>query len=337
MNKIHKLFFILTVGILFASCAKDDSPTYEPTRDYAVQYAADIADLDKYIDTHYITVVEHPGFSDDKDVVITEIPTGGAQLSIRLQTQYPIQSKTVTKDNVDYKVYYLSLREGVDEKPTSVDSVYVSYKGSFINGTQFDSAPNSTWFKLEEVVSGWAEIIPLFKTGKYDVSGAEENPATYTDFGAGVMFLPSGLGYYNNPEKPATIPAYSPLIFSFKLNKLRYRDQDRDKILSKDEVDPNVINQNPLDYDSDGDGYANMYDSDDDNDYYLTKNEIKKPTPFLGTSLYYPFNLILDNPLTTGVDESEPKGIPDASGDGVSSGRLRRHLDPNSHPPFTTY
>ena len=78
----------------------------------------------------------------------------------------------------------------------------------------------------------------------------------------------------------------------------------------------------------------------------MTKDEIRKPTPLIigqGPSAYYPYSpfTVADDPLTTTEDESvtksEPKGIPDASGNGVLTTRLRRHLDANSKPLFTTY
>src|SRR5690606_26668749 len=98
------------------------------------------------------------------------------------------------------------------------------------------------------------------------------NPVTFADYGVGVMFLPSGLAYYN--QVTGAVPRYSPLIFTFNLYELNYRDHDNDGILSKDEVaNPG---DNPLDYDSDNDGIPNMYDKDDDNDSYLTRFEISE-------------------------------------------------------------
>ena len=49
--------------------------------------------------------------------------------------------------------------------------------------------------------------------------------------GAGVMFLPSGLAYFNGAS--GSIPSYSPLIFSFKLYAIKRADQDGDGILSR--------------------------------------------------------------------------------------------------------
>lgn len=270
MNKYFKIVLFLVIGITIASCTKNDTTSSVALKDYVVQNAADMDSINKYIDTHYITV------DADYNVTMTKIPVGGTQQSIRLQQTYPLQFKMVQNDDhkVNYKVYYLKLREGTNQSTTAVDSVYVSYKGILTTDGQFDYSESPIWFQLQTVVAGWGEIIPLFKTGTYDTTEGP-NPTTFSNFGAGVMFLPSGLGYYNQIPS-AYIPSYSPLIFSFKLKSQRYRDHDRDGILSKDEVDPTVVGQKPEKYDSDGDGFANMYDLDDDGDHYLTKKEIHK-------------------------------------------------------------
>jgi hypothetical protein len=49
-------------------------------RDYAVQYASDITDIEEYLKTYYITVVDHAGF-DDQDVTFTKIPVEGPKIN----------------------------------------------------------------------------------------------------------------------------------------------------------------------------------------------------------------------------------------------------------------
>jgi FKBP-type peptidyl-prolyl cis-trans isomerase FkpA len=281
MNKFFKILFVIAITVSFSSCNKDDDNKAEPLRDYTVQYAADIDSIDDYLDTHYMEV------DADFNVTYTEIPEGGTQQSIRLQTDYPLDFVMVNNEDhdVNYKVYYIKLREGLGRKPTEVDSVHVAYRGTLINDTQFDLAQNPIWFQLQEVVPGWSEIIPKFKTaGTYDDSEGPD-PVDFQEYGAGVMFLPSGLGYYGNSSPSGTIAGYSPLIFSFKLMELRYKDHDRDGILSKDEGDPTDPTIKLIKYDSDGDGTPNLYDVDDDGDHFLTKNEIKNPI----TGNPYPF------------------------------------------------
>ena len=48
------------------------------------------------------------------------------------------------------------------------------------------------------------------------------------------MFVPSGLAYYS--QNAGTIGSYTPIIFTFKLMNVRYKDHDGDKILSKDSI-----------------------------------------------------------------------------------------------------
>ncbi len=277
MNKVFTYFF-LALTALTVSCSKDDEALI-PVRDLTEQYAKDLDSINKYLDTHFITV------DANYNVIMDTLLPGS--VSIRSQTDYPLQFKMVNyKDeinniNIDYKVYYLNFQQGEGQNPSSVDSVYTSYKGTLINYNKkkssveksiFDFAPNPIWIKLDGVIAGWSEIYPLFSTGVYNELAPIIDPASFTGYGAGVMFIPSGLAYFNRSEKG--IPAYSPLAFSFKLYAQRYRDHDLDGVLSKDEVAQ--PGDNPRKYDSDGDGVFNMYDTDDDNDGFLTKFEINK-------------------------------------------------------------
>jgi FKBP-type peptidyl-prolyl cis-trans isomerase FkpA len=354
MNKYLKLalifvFGLTIIGMAMISCSKNETPDYNvKLREYPVQYSADLDSIDKYLNTHYIASVDA-----DFNITFAKIPTGGTQLSIRAQQNYPLQFINVQNNThgVNYKIYYLKLREGINESTTSVDSIYVSYKGTLLKNTQFDYSDTPVWFQLENVVAGWGEIIPLFKTGTYDTAPGP-NPSTFSNFGAGVMFLPSGMAYYNQMPSSLISP-YSPLIFSFKLKSQKSRDHDRDRILSKDEVNPAIANQKPKDYDSDGDGTANYLDVDDDGDRYMTKVELLRPylrgaNNVLTPNGYFPFNgAAVDNPLTPNIDERQ--GVPrkftgpnnpannlptPLPSDYTDPTRLRRYLDPTSFPPF---
>ena len=128
MNKYFKIVLFLVIGITIASCSKSDSTSTVALRAYPAQYKSDMDSIDKYIDTHYITV------DGDYNVTMTKIPVGGTQLSIRLQQNYPLDSVKVQNDdhNVNYKIYYLKLREGTNQSTSAVDSVYVSYKGTLV-------------------------------------------------------------------------------------------------------------------------------------------------------------------------------------------------------------
>ncbi len=327
---------LLVVGIttLF-SCTKSDDVTIVPPRPHAEVYAEDIVKIEEFLANHYVTV------DADFNTTFTQIAAGGTETPISQMTE--LEFKEVNANDITYKLYYLKLREGSGENPTRVDSAFVSYKGNTVLKTTseganvftqnvFEYSQTPVWFALDQVITGWAEIIPRFKTGTHTLNA--NGTITFEDFGAGVLFVPSGLGYYN--RNVSSIPEYSPLIFNFKLYNLRFRDHDQDGILSKYEYG----DFDGIPTDTDGDGIPDYLDVDDDGDGYLTKFEIKKPLPLQagqGSSLSYPFDPVLDDPLTPTVDESEPKGIPDASGDGTTPTRLRRHLDKNAKPPYTTY
>ncbi len=331
MNKFKFYFIVIsTLGVLF-SCKDKDDTNVEAVRAYSTQYTTDIALIEGYLNNHYI---ENAGATDNQDVKLTLIPSGGTQASIMTYlnaTTFPkLLFKEVELHDITYKVYYLILKEGDavnGKKPSRVDLVLASYDGSYlakdVEPARFEYVPYpDNYFDLTRTIVGWQEIFPFFTSGVISENPGPNGPI-YSGFGAGVMFLPSGLGYFNITT--ATIPAYSPLIFSFKLYDAKKSDQDGDKIYSDDEDlngDGNFTND-----DTDGDGIQNYFDADDDGDGYLTRNEIKKPTGAPGLSLYYPYNPVIDNPDTT-IDETEESGIPDCSGDGTSLTRLRRHLDP---------
>lgn len=330
MKNIYKALCFVVLATMLVACPGSDDINTPPPRPYNEVYAEDIAEIEEFLDTHFVTV------DADYNTTFELIPDGGVQPNIMSYLNAPsglvLKKKPITRNGVDYEVYYLILNEGIGENPTRLDSAFVAYKGitpADIDLT-FDQRVDPVWFQLEDVVRGWGEIIPEFKTGTYT-----ENPngtITFNDYGAGVMFIPSGLGYFN--QSVGNIPAYSPLIFNFKLYDQRYRDHDKDGILSKyeyrekDPIDGEIkYNLEPID--TDGDGLPDYLDPDDDNDGVLTKVEITKPlSETSGESLYYPYDPILvDDPLTPTVNEIETKGIPSCSGDFTTSTRLRKHLD----------
>ena len=97
----------------------------------------------------------------------------------------------------------------------------------------------------------------------------------FDKFGRGLIFMPSGLGYFNSAQ--TSIPTYSPLIFEISVFTINKSDHDGDGVLSINE-DPNK-DGNPYNDDTDEDGVINMYDEDDDGDGILTKDELDGNDP----------------------------------------------------------
>ncbi|WP_064714383.1 FKBP-type peptidyl-prolyl cis-trans isomerase [Flavobacterium succinicans] len=326
MNKIKFYFILSMLSLALFSCSKSsDEAEVTPPREYSVQYATDIKDIEEYLKTYYIEEV-----TADFDIKISKIPTGGTQKSVWEQTTYPLKFREVDLHGVKYKLYYLALNQGVGESPCNVDAVFAAYKGDYLQqvtkdgvttltATEFERLSNpQQFFQLTGVIKGWSEIFPLFKKGTY-VSNSD-GTISYKDFGAGVVFIPSGLAYYNSGQ--GTIPSYSPLVFNFKLYEIQRNDQDGDGIPSYlEDLDgdgymysftnttlyPTKPTTNPDD--TDGDDVPDFIDVDDDGDNYTTKLE-RSYKDANGVTQYYDFANI---PLCTG-------------GNGK-----KRHLDPKCY------
>ncbi len=277
MKKLFNVVLLFSVTLFITSCNKDEE-TEVPLRDYAEQYATDIAAIESYLQTHYIeSVVNNPGQPDDQTITFAAIPAGGSQVSIWNQIQYPLSFVSVEKDNIIYKLYYLKTREGSgsnSKAPCNFDNVLVAYEGNLLNGTVFETnyLPQD-FFNLNGVIRGWGEVFPKFKSGSY--VGNPNGTLSYFDFGAGALFIPSGLAYFN--VQRTNIPAYSPLIFRIKLLEVVRIDHDSDGIFSylEDGNGDGYLRLNdPLD-DTDGDGTLDFLDVDDDGDGFLTKSELK--------------------------------------------------------------
>lgn len=292
-----RLLLLLPFIFLLTGCPKDDGPEEIAIRPYSEVYAEDIAEIEFFMDNYYMTV------DSDNNVTFTKITTSSPGTPISAHPD--LEFKTISKDGVDHKLYFISLQDGIgntdtdsdttNDNPTRLDSIFTTYKGTSINKNYvtneitintFEEASTPVWFELQGVIQGWQEIFPDFKIGN-SVTNPATGLTTFSGYGAGVMFIPSGLGYYSQ-SVTSIGGGYTPIIFSFKLMKLRYRDHDGDKILTKDEYG-GPITYTSTALDSDGDGKADYGDFDDDNDGKLTKEEIRI-TP--NTTGWYSFGSI---------------------------------------------
>ena len=97
---------------------------------------------------------------------------------------------------------YKSIKEGTGAQPKGNDTVTVNYRGTLINGTEFDSSykrGQPATFPLNGVIKGWTEGLQLMKAGsKYQ------------------LFVPPNLAYGDRAVGP-DISANSTLIFDVEL------------------------------------------------------------------------------------------------------------------------
>ena len=66
-----------------------------------------------------------------------------------------------TASGLQYKV----ITEGKGPKPKATDTVSVNYRGTLLNGTEFDKSKAPVTFPLEGVIPGWTEALQLMPVG----------------------------------------------------------------------------------------------------------------------------------------------------------------------------
>ena len=92
---------------------------------------------------------------------------------------------------------------GTGESPTAESTVEVHYRGTLIDGTEFDSSykrGETISFPLNGVIPGWTEGLQLMKEG-----------------GKTTFWIPQALAYGARPNPNGPIPPYAALIFEVEL------------------------------------------------------------------------------------------------------------------------
>ena len=113
---------------------------------------------------------------------------------------------TTTESGLQYKHTIV----GTGISPDANDEVTVHYRGTLLNGKEFDSSlkrgePIS--FPLNGVIRGWTEGLQLMKEG-----------------GKTTFYIPQELAYGARPAPGGAIPPYSALIFEVELIKVSPKD-----------------------------------------------------------------------------------------------------------------
>ncbi len=263
--KIRILTFLTIFSFLLLGSCNSDEPIYEfEIKDRIEEYNDVEKDsIVEYMQTHFYTLDAQYNMS------IDTIDPAGSHTSIWDDPNLKVlQVEDPEVEDLIYDLYYIPFNEGTQQQVEKFDNILVSYKGLLLDNTVFEEVIDHLpqWFALPSTIKAWQEVFPNFKDGTYTENG--DGTFTFSGFGAGMLITPSGLAYY---EKEANeIPAYSPLIFSFKVF-VDNDDSDDDLVKNIDEDvdgDGDVLND-----DTDEDYIANIYDDDDDGDGVLTKDE----------------------------------------------------------------
>jgi len=109
---------------------------------------------------------------------------------------------------------YKVITTGTGPKPTASDSVVCNYRGTLIDGKEFDSSykrGQPATFPVSGVIKGWTEALQLMPVGsKWQ------------------LFVPSELGY-GERGTGADIGPNATLIFEVELLSIQAKDADKDK------------------------------------------------------------------------------------------------------------
>ena len=272
MHILKSLGILLLTSITFLAC-NTGSPTFDTYYDHASQIPVDQALIDTYLSTHYYN---------EKDGNIWTIGSGseatGAmptdqQIALSADARLKTISGIVANDIDDtYTMYYFELEKGSNTttgSPSTLDNVFVNYTGMLLDSTVFDSnIKYPIWLSLRSEVAGWSYGFQKFNGG--DIVNLSDGDVEFVNYGKGFLIFPSGLGYKNIAD--SGIPENSPLVFKIELHNVYLTDDDFDSIFSKNEVTIDASGNTTL-FDTDGDGFYDYIDRDDDGDGILTKNE----------------------------------------------------------------
>jgi len=125
---------------------------------------------------------------------------------------------------------YKIMKEGSGPKPTASDSVVCNYRGTLINGTEFDSSykrGQPATFPVSGVIKGWTEALQLMPVGsKWQ------------------LFIPSDLAYGERGPGPEIGPN-STLIFEVELLSIEDKNKDKEKAPENPAKNPSETQKPP--------------------------------------------------------------------------------------------
>jgi len=119
---------------------------------------------------------------------------------------------TTLPDGLQYKV----VKQGTGEKPKPTDVVEVNYRGTFIDGKEFDSSEKNggpVSFPVNEVIKGWSEALTLMPIGSKwqlfipsDLAYGDEGEGDDIQPGSTLVFDVELLGVKKEEAQPAPTP-----------------------------------------------------------------------------------------------------------------------------------
>lgn len=286
--KLRKITLaVLLLTIINFACNNDENDTVViEERDEAEVYNEDILEIEEFLSTHTYNYEEfdfsdpYNPLNDDFEIAFSLIDDTNPDADALIDRP-ELTHKIIEQNGIEYKLYYLMLRQGLGNTIHPLDRAVVTYRGETLDGESFDFNINPTNLNLTTgynangtfesgVVTGFREGVIEFKTA---TTYTENNDGTIDVSGQGIgaVFIPSGLAYFSNFV--TGIGTYTPILFKLNIIERNHTDFDDDNIPSYlEDLDDDGDGYND---DTDGDGVANFIDTDDDGDEILTKDEVE--------------------------------------------------------------
>jgi FKBP-type peptidyl-prolyl cis-trans isomerase FklB len=222
----YVLVMILSIGFLFSICSAGEKIELKEQKDkesYSLGYQfgknLHLQGVELNLEAYTSGLRDALG-GKEPQMTSEEIRSTIAGLQQRLMaTQQKVQKEQVAKNLSESKAFlaengkkegiktlpsgleYKVVTEGSGKMPKETDTVIVHYKGTLIDGTEFDSSykrNQPATFQVKGVIKGWTEALQLMKEGsKWQ------------------LFIPPELGYGERGAGP--VPPNSTLIFEVEL------------------------------------------------------------------------------------------------------------------------
>lgn len=136
-----------------------------------------------------------------KDMQAKQLAAGKADGDKFLAANKTKPDVKTTADGLQYKV----IKEGTGPMPKATDTVSVNYRGTFVDGREFDSSEKNggpVSFPVGQVIKGWTEALQMMKVGsKWQ------------------LFVPGELAY--GPAGRPGIPPNATLLFDVELLSIK--------------------------------------------------------------------------------------------------------------------
>lgn len=198
MKQSLSIVLLITVGALLSACGTQERKTELKTQDEKISYALglDIGGSLSELNTELDIVTLIQAIRDTLtggDVLLTgkEIAEVMQEFSKQMATKQNQEAQAQQNENLTEGemfmeenknkegvqttasgLQYKVLTEGDGAKPSGADRVTVHYRGTLLDGTEFDSSykrGQPATFALNGVIKGWTEGLQLMKMGsKYE-------------------------------------------------------------------------------------------------------------------------------------------------------------------------